>query len=141
MSLAEEVSRIAGIIQSKFTDAVVHRYGESSPVTAGHFAVLLKQETRRSETQSYTLIDREYTVICYGETAEESVLRMESLSRFTMNERADMMKIGSFTYGAAERTEDGAFKCTGTIGVQTRETIVREITEKMNQIAIRLKMN
>lgn len=141
MSLAEEISRIAGIIQSKFGGAVVHCFGESSPLTPGHFAVLLKQETRRSETQSYTLIDREYTVICYGESAEQAVLKMESLSRFALNERADMMKISSFTYGAAERAEDGVFKCTGTIAAQTRETIAREVSQKMNQIAIRLKMN
>jgi len=148
LSLTEDVDSITTMIRSKFPEAVVHRFQEPTEPNLGEFAVSLKQESRRKEAPSHTLIDRQYTIACYGANAEQAVLMMEQLCRYAMNEQARIpaaesarpLRFESFTYEAADRLASGLAKCSAAIATQKREAIATLAVEKINNVAMRMKI-
>ncbi|WP_410772177.1 hypothetical protein [Fontibacillus sp. BL9] len=145
MSLAEEVGGLAEVIAAKYPEAAVHRFQEPAMPAAGEFAVTVKQETRRSETRSHTLVERQYTIICYAQDAETAVLTLEALSRSIMNEGANAgdaplvpVRAESFTIDAPEKLDGGLQKCSGTILVRARESVTFGNHEKIGKVEMRL---
>ncbi|WP_334075450.1 hypothetical protein [Paenibacillus sp. A14] len=151
MSIAGEISGLTELIQAKFPAVTVHRFqGPALPV-AGEFVIELKQETRRSDSRSHTLAERQYAVVYYAEQVEEVVLSLEALSRYLMNERAeaDTGKTGgagsiraeSFAISTPEKLEGGLHKGTGTVVINTREPVAIRQYEKINKVEYRTTIN
>lgn len=152
MSLAEEMLRIADIIKVKFPGAVVHFYVE--PVSGerkdGQFVLVLKQDIRRSESLTQTWTQRQYTVIHYGEGAQQAVSRMDELSRHIMNERGTtpdskgsdkLLRAESFTFDGAEEMENGKIRCSAVLQIQYREPVTVETFTKMKHVEVRVQDN
>ncbi|MEF2967464.1 hypothetical protein V3851_16680 [Paenibacillus sp. M1] len=144
MSLAEEVGGLAAIIAAKFPGAAVHRFQEPPVPAAGEFAVTLKQEARRKEARSHTLVERQYGVLCYAGGAEEAILAMETLSRGVMNEAMDggpaspaAVRAESFTIDSLERLDSGLYRCGGTLLIHSRETVALAEYEKIGKVEMR----
>lgn len=151
MSMAEEVSGLAELIQAKFPEVTVHRFQGPALPAAGEFVIELKQETRRSDSRSHTLAERQYAIVYYAEQAEEAVLGLEALSRYLMNERteAGALKTGeakalraeSFTITSPEKLEGGLQKGTGTVVINTREAVAIRQYEKIQKVEYRTTIN
>lgn len=144
MSLAEEVGGLVELIAAKFPEAAVYRFQEPDHPAAGEFAVTVKQATRRSETRSHTLVERQYAMVCYAEGAEAAILTLELLSRSIMNEGANggavpsgPVRAESVSIDAPEKLDGGLYKCIGTILVRARESVTFEKYEKIGKLEMR----
>ncbi len=144
MSLAEEVGGLVELIAAKYPEAAVHRFQEPALPAAGEFAVTVKQETRRSETRSQTLVERQYAMVCYAEDAETAILTMELLSRSIMNEGVNgggrlsgPVRAESVSIDAPEKLDGGLQKCIGTVLVRARESVTFENYEKIGKVEMR----
>lgn len=145
MSIAEEVNGIGELIRTRFPDSQVHRFQEPDLPTATQFAVQLKQEIRRSEARSHTVIERHYRIHYYNDQAEEAVVNMGALSRYIMNELINIpmpdgsgiVRADSFTLDALETLESGLLKCSGTMVVFSREAVVMAEYQKIDKLEVR----
>lgn len=145
MFLAEEVGKFVELIAAKYPEAAVHRFQEPAHPAAGEFAVSVKQETRRSETRSHTLVERQYAMVCYAEDAETAILTMELLSRCIMNEGMDgkgvssgPIRAESVSIDAPEKLDGGLQRCIGTVLVRARESVTFENYEKIGKVETRM---
>ncbi|GIP24235.1 MULTISPECIES: hypothetical protein [Paenibacillus] len=152
MSLAEEITGIAEVIKAKFPDAVVHSYQEPVPAERkkGQFVIMLKQDIRRGESLSQTWVQRQYTVVHYGENARQAVVGMDTLSRYVMNEQVSIpaagsagkaIKAESFTYDSAEEQENGLVRCSAVLQIQYREPVAVETFTKLKRVEVRMHNN
>ncbi|MGP0587500.1 hypothetical protein [Paenibacillus timonensis] len=151
MLLAEEVGGLTELIARRFPDSTVHWFQEPAEPAAGEFVVLLKQEVRRSDSRSHTLLERQYAIGYYASTVETALYEMESLSRYVMNESTDSdegassgakpIRVDSFTITSAEPLENGLRKCQGTLLVQSREPIRLRTQDKIKHMEFRTTNN
>lgn len=151
MSIAEEVGELAELIGARFSGAAIHRFQGPAVPAAGDFVIELRQETRRGDSRTHTLAERQYAVIYHADQVEDAILTLEALSRYVMNERLEGANPGSGTAGAIraesfaisppEKLEDGLLKCTGLMLVRTRESIALPHFEKINKVEIRTTIN
>lgn len=146
MSLVEEVNSIAALIEGEFPDAAV--YGLQGPLNAssGTFVIRLRQETRKNETRSHVMVERQYEVRFYWESVEHAVITMERLGRLLMNEllvipagnTGKLSRVESFSYEPSYEAVEGLVSCTGNMLTQLREERSKDIFEKINRIGMRL---
>lgn len=146
MSLAEEVSGLTEMITTQFPGVTVHRFQGPAVPAAGEFAIELKQEIRRSDSRSHTLAERQYTISFYANHAEEAVLTMEALSRYIMNERAEIgrvpseggkaLRADSFAIASLEQLGGGLMKSVGTVLLNSREPISLKPQERIGRVEI-----
>ncbi|MNC37751.1 hypothetical protein D3C75_863240 [compost metagenome] len=149
MSIAEEVTGIGELIRLKFPDSQVHRFQEPDLPMAREFAIQLKQEIRRSEARSHTVIERQYRIHYYSELAEEAVVSMGAFSRYVMNETASIpvmdatgiVRPESFTIDIPEKLESGLLRCSGTMVVFSREAVVMAEYQKIDKVEMRTTIN
>jgi len=149
VSLAEDVNGIAEIIRTKFSGSTVHLFQEPESPGSGEFGIELKQEIRRSESRSHTIIERQYRIHSYGNHAESVVVPMGELSRFVMNEMLHIPmpegtgagRVESFTIDMPEKLGSGLLRCTGTLVLAIREAVVMSEYQKIGSIEIRTVNN
>lgn len=151
MLLAEEVGGLTELITKRFPDSMVHWFQEPVEPVAGDFVVMLKQEVRRSDSRSHTLLERQYTIGYYAGAVEAALYDMESLSRYVMNESTDSdegagagmkpIRVESFTITSAERIENGLHKCQSTLQLQSRESVMFRSQDKIKHMEFRTTNN
>ncbi|MGN7356776.1 hypothetical protein ACTHPF_05380 [Paenibacillus sp. SAF-054] len=151
MSIAVEVGKLAELIAGKFSGTKIYRFQGPDIPGAEDCVIELRQETRRGDSRTHTIAERQYAIIYYAEQVETAIITLEALSRYVMNERPEAASVGSeaagaiqvesFAISAPEKIEDGLLKCTGLLLVRSRESIALPHYEKINKVEIRTTIN
>lgn len=145
MSLLQEVNSIGSFISAKYPETMVYQLQEPSVLENGVFVIHLKEEVRKIEVSQNMLVERQYTITFYGNSAEQVISTIEGLSRYMLSESivvpnlgsTRLLKIESFTFQSTFKTENDLLACTGTILTQFRESRKVEQTDKVSNITVR----
>lgn len=151
MSIAVEVGKLAELIAGKFPGAKIHRFQGPDIPGGGDCVIELRQETRRGDSRTHTIAERQYAIIYYAEQVETAIITLEALSRYVMNERPEAASVGSeasgaiqaesFVISSPEKLEGGLLRCTGLLLVRSRESITLPHYDKINKVEIRTTIN
>lgn len=142
MSLQNELASVASFVKSVLPPTTQVKYDVPTQPTKDNVVVRMLTTDTESETGYHYRIDRTYQIVVYGADAPSVLDKMDVIMRKANDGKAVIaisgslryIRIGSFSFGAAFKTESGVYACVGVLPTEVREARTQEQYDKIMHV-------
>ncbi len=142
MTVLSDMEYIAAFVKTVLPPTTQIKYEVPAQPTKDIFVVRPLVNDYESETRYHYRIGRSYQFVAYGADVPSVLNTMGAVAR-EVNDGKTMIPIkgsqryircGSFSFGAAFKTEGGVYACVGVLETEVREARAQEQYEKIMHV-------
>ncbi|MEW9697945.1 hypothetical protein [Paenibacillus sp. SI8] len=145
MSLINDIQSVELFVKSVHPTAIIEKQTAPLKPTANTFVIRFLSDSTESETRFHTRTDREYQFLCYGQSAQEVLAKMDMLRKalyqtllIPIKDSLRYIRVESFSLSQPLKTDNELFAMVGVLSTQIREARTQEQYDKMTQIHLRI---
>lgn len=133
MTVVNELQSVGTFLAASVPSATV-KYEVPAKPTPSDLVVRAQSNDYKSETRYHYRIDRTYQVIAFGADSPTVLAKMDAISRKVMDKRMAIpingstrfIRVGSFSFSAPFRNENGQWAAIGVLETEVREARTQE---------------
>lgn len=122
--------------------SIALKYEVPDKPAKNNIVVRLLSSDSESETRYHYRIDRDYQIVVYGVDAQDVLAKMDVIERkandgttlIPMKDSKRYIRIGSFSFSTAFKTEGGLYARLGVLSTEVREARTQEQYDKIMHV-------